>query len=161
VGESTLLAPMADRLGSDQFYYVNFEDDRFLGCEADDANDLYQILVEVFRERKIFIIDEVQNITGWEHFVRRFMDMGFKFYITGSNASLLSKELGRRLTGRYVLIELLPFSFKEFTELNSKPFLVAISKRKLPSTIQRLYNSMRQMIEIMNAQLSKQFKIAW
>jgi uncharacterized protein len=120
VGKSTLLAQMAHRLGSDQFYYVNFEDDRFLGFEADDANDLYQVLLEVFGERKIFIIDEVQNITGWEHFVRRFMDMGFKFYITGSNASLLSKELGTRLTGRYVPIELFPFSFKEYLELRKE-----------------------------------------
>ncbi|HSG46134.1 MAG TPA: ATP-binding protein, partial [Anaerolineales bacterium] len=119
-GKSTLLAQMAHRLGSDQFYYVNFEDDRFLGFEADDANDLYQILLEVFGERKIFIIDEVQNITGWEHFVRRFMDMGFKFYITGSNASLLSKELGTRLTGRYVPIELFPFSFKEYLEFREE-----------------------------------------
>ena len=52
VGKSTLLAQMAHRLGADEFYYVNFEDDRFLGFEADDANDLYQILVEVFGERK-------------------------------------------------------------------------------------------------------------
>jgi len=107
---------MAQRLGEDQFYYLNFEDDRFLGFQAEDANDLYQVLLEVFGERKIFIVDEVQNISGWEHFVRRFMDMGFKFYITGSNASLLSKELGTRLTGRYVPIELYPFSFKEYLE---------------------------------------------
>ena len=116
VGKSTLLAQMAHRLGKEQFYYINFEDDRFLGFQAEDANDLYQVLIEVFGERKIFIVDEVQNISGWEHFVRRFMDMGFKFYITGSNASLLSKELGTRLTGRYVPIELFPFSFKEFLE---------------------------------------------
>jgi len=112
VGKSTLLAQMAHRLGKEQFYYINFEDDRFLGFQA----DLYQVLIEVFGERKIFIVDEVQNISGWEHFVRRFMDTGFKFYITGSNASLLSKELGTRLTGRYVPIELFPFSFKEFLE---------------------------------------------
>jgi predicted AAA+ superfamily ATPase len=42
------------------------------------------------------------------------MGMGFKFYITGSNASLLSRELGSRLTGRYVPVELFPFSFTEF-----------------------------------------------
>ena len=120
VGKSTLLAQMAHKLGSDQFYYVNFEDDRFLSFEADDANDLYQVLLEVFGERKTFIIDEVQNITGWEHFVRRFMDMGFKFYITGSNASLLSKELGTRLTGRYVPIELFPFSFKEYLDFRAE-----------------------------------------
>jgi predicted AAA+ superfamily ATPase len=114
VGKSTLLAQMAHKLGPDAFYYVNFEDDRFIGFQADDSNDLYQALVGTFGERKIFVIDEVQNISGWEHFVRRFMDMDFKFYITGSNASLLSRELGTRLTGRYLPIELFPFSFKEF-----------------------------------------------
>ncbi len=114
VGKSTLLAQFAHRLGETQFYYVNFEDDRFLGFQADDANHLYQLLLEFFGERSVFVIDEVQNVSGWEHFVRRFMDMGIKFYITGSNASLLSRELGTRLTGRYVPIELFPFSFEEF-----------------------------------------------
>jgi uncharacterized protein len=114
VGKSTLLAQMARKLGRDSFYYVNFEDDRFLGFQPEDADHLYQSLVETFGERKIFVVDEVQNISGWEHFVRRFMDMDFKFYITGSNASLLSRELGTRLTGRYVPVELFPFSFREF-----------------------------------------------
>jgi predicted AAA+ superfamily ATPase len=113
-GKSTLLAQLAHRLGKDAFFYINFEDDRFLGFQADDANDLYQALLELFGERKVFVIDEVQNIHGWEHFVRRFMEMGIKFYITGSNASLLSRELGTRLTGRYVPLELFPFSFAEF-----------------------------------------------
>jgi len=121
VGKSTLLAQMAHKLGKDAFYYLNFEDDRFLGFQAEDASDLYQSLVELFGERKIFIVDEVQNVSGWEHFVRRFLDMGFKFYITGSNASLLSQELGTRLTGRYVPIELFPFSFHEFLEFRGLP----------------------------------------
>jgi uncharacterized protein len=113
VGKSTLLLQMAHKLGRDSFFYVNFEDDRFLGFQAEDADDLYQMLVEVYGNRKIFIIDEVQNIPGWEHFVRRFMDLGMKFYITGSNASLLSRELGTRLTGRYVPVELFPFCFSK------------------------------------------------
>ncbi|MBN2387235.1 MAG: ATP-binding protein [Anaerolineales bacterium] len=121
VGKSTLLAQMAHKLGKEAFYYLNFEDDRFLGFQAEDANDLYQLLVEGFGERKIFIIDEIQNVPGWEHFVRRFMEMGFKFYITGSNASLLSRELGTRLTGRYVPIELFPFSFREFLVFRGQP----------------------------------------
>lgn len=114
VGKSTLLAQLAHRLGKDRFYYINFEDERFLGFRAEEANDLYQELVELFGERKIFFIDEVQNVMGWEHFVRRFMEQGIKFYITGSNASLLSRELGTRLTGRYVPVELFPFSLAEF-----------------------------------------------
>jgi uncharacterized protein len=146
VGKSTLLAQMAHRLGEEKFYYVNFEDDRFLGFEADDANDLYQILVEVFGERKIFIVDEVQNITGWEHFVRRFMDMGFKFYITGSNASLLSKELGTRLTGRYVPIELFPFSFREYLEFRGQKVpelnrMTTVDRAHLQSSLQTYLES--------------------
>lgn len=121
VGKSTLLAQQAHRLGGEAFYYVNFEDDRLIGFRAEDANDLYQALLETFGERKIFILDEVQNIPGWEHFVRRFMELGFKFYISGSNASLLSRELGTRLTGRYVAIELLPFSFREYLRFREIP----------------------------------------
>jgi predicted AAA+ superfamily ATPase len=120
-GKSTLLAQLAHRLGEDKFYYVNFEDERFLGFAADDANALYASLVEMFGERGIFVVDEIQNVPGWEHFVRRFMEMGLKFYITGSNASLLSRELGSRLTGRYVPVELFPFSFAEFLRFRGYP----------------------------------------
>lgn len=121
VGKSTLLAQAAHCLGQSVFYYINFEDDRFLGFRVEDADDLYQMLVEIFGDRKIFFIDEVQNIPGWEHFVRRFMDLGMKFYITGSNASLLSRELGTRLTGRYLPIELFPFSFHEMLQFRGEP----------------------------------------
>jgi len=144
-GKSTLLLQLAHRLGKDQFYYVNFEDDRFLGFQAGDANDLYQVLIEVFGERKTFIIDEIQNIDGWEHFVRRFMDMGFKFYITGSNASLLSRELGTRLTGRYVPIELFPFSFKEFLQFRGEP-LPDLSRMKTADHA-RLQNSLQAYLQ--------------
>jgi uncharacterized protein len=112
---------MAHKLGKDSFYYVNFEDDRFLGFQAEDADGLYQMLVEIFGDRRIFIMNEVQNIVGWEHFVRRFMEQGLKLYITGSNASLLSRELGTRLTGRYIPIELFPFSFSEFLRFRGEP----------------------------------------
>jgi predicted AAA+ superfamily ATPase len=114
VGKSTLLAQLAHSLGQDSFYYLNFEDDRFLGFKAEEADVLYQFLAEIFGDRKIFILDEIQNVVGWEHFVRRFMDLGIKFYITGSNASLINRELGVLLTGRYIPIELFPFSFREY-----------------------------------------------
>jgi predicted AAA+ superfamily ATPase len=113
-GKSTLLAQLAHRLGQERVYYINFEDERFLGFGAEDASHLHLLLVELFGERSIFLLDEVQNVPEWERFVRRFMEMGAKFYITGSNAALLSRDLGTRLTGRYVPIELFPFSFGEF-----------------------------------------------
>ncbi len=119
-GKSTLLAQYAHQIGEDAFYYLNFEDERFLGFQADDASDLFQTLVEIFGERKIFIIDEIQNVPNWEHFVRRFMDLGYKFFVSGSNASLLGSEFGTRLTGRYVVVELFPFSFKEYLRFKEK-----------------------------------------
>jgi len=121
VGKSTLLAQLAHRLGREQFHYVNFEDDRFLGFQADDATDLIAVLLELFGERPNYILDEIQNVPEWERFVRRLMDLGAKFYITGSNAALLSRELGTRLTGRYVPIELFPFSFAEFLRFRGYP----------------------------------------
>ena len=133
VGKSTLLAQMAHKLGRDTFYYVNFDDDRFLGFQAEDADSLYQMLVEIFGDRKTFFIDEIQNISGWEHFVRRLMDQGIKFYITGSNASLLSSELGTHLTGRYIPIELFPFSFLEFLRFREE----AIPEYQAMTTIER------------------------
>jgi uncharacterized protein len=144
VGKSTLLSQIAHKLGMDAFYYLNFEDDRFLGFEAQDANSLYQILVELFGERKIFILDEVQNIPEWERFVRRFMDMGFKFYITGSNASLLSRELGSRLTGRYTPIELFPFSFKEY---------LLFRNESLPNLTQLRTTDMARLNSLLNGYL--------
>lgn len=114
VGKSTLLAQLAHRLGEEAFYYVNFEDERFLSFQAEDANDLFRSLSEIFGERKIFILDEIQNVPDWERFVRRFIDLGYKFFITGSNASLLSREFGTHLTGRYIPVELYPFSYVEY-----------------------------------------------
>lgn len=114
VGKSTLLSQLAHHLGESLFYYVSFDDDRFLGFQADDVNTLFASLAEVFGDRRIFILDEVQNIIGWERFVRRWIDQGYKLYITSSNAALLSRELGTRLTGCYIPIELFPFSFVEY-----------------------------------------------
>jgi uncharacterized protein len=129
VGKSTLLTQLGYKLPKDSFYYLNFEDERFIHFRAEDMNDLFQFLVELFGDRKIFILDEIQNIPGWEHFVRRFMDQGYKFFITGSNASLLSRELGTRLTGRHISIELFPFSFSEYLQFvgNNPPDFRKIS----------------------------------
>jgi len=112
-GKSTLLAQIR-RSFDEPAYYFNFEDERLLDFQVTDFNHLYEVLLELYGQRKIFFFDEIQNVAGWERFVRRMNDCGFKFFITGSNASLLSKELGTKLTGRHVSYALYPFSFQEY-----------------------------------------------
>jgi len=62
--------------------------------------------------------DEIQVVEGWERYVRQKLDQGFQLVVTGSNASLLSQELGTKLTGRHITKELFPFSYQEFCDYN-------------------------------------------
>ncbi len=114
-GKSTLLRQIIHKYYNDEdFYYVSFEDERLINFESSRFNDIYEALIELFGKKKTFLLDEVQNVPKFESFVRRFQDSGFKFIITGSNAKLLSRELGTKLTGRHIDIVVRPFSFKEF-----------------------------------------------
>ena len=110
-GKSTLLHQLLKKLPN--FYYLNFEDTRIDGFQVEDFEKLDEIFKEDYNESEYYLFDEIQNIDKWELFVRSRLDKQKKFIITGSNASLLSKELGTRLTGRHINIELFPFSFRE------------------------------------------------
>lgn len=111
-GKSTLLRQIMKNKGD--YCYVNFEDERFIDFKAQDFEQLNETLIEAYGDAKIYFFDEIQNIEKFEIFARRLQDQGKKLVITGSNASLLSKELGTRLTGRYKSFEVYPFSFSEF-----------------------------------------------
>jgi len=113
-GKSTLLNQIINNFYPKGVYYLNFEDERLVDFEVADFNSLYEVFLELYGERKVFFFDEIQNVAQWEVFVRRMQNKGHKFFITGSNASLLSRELGTKLTGRCVSIELYPFSFIEY-----------------------------------------------
>ncbi|NPA67740.1 MAG: ATP-binding protein [Chlorobi bacterium] len=111
-GKSTLLNQIRFQ-SKEKDYFINFDDDRLIRFEVEDFQILYELFIELFGKQKTFYFDEIQNIQGWERFVRRLHDYGNKVYITGSNAYMLSRELGTHLTGRYYHIELYPFSFYE------------------------------------------------
>lgn len=111
-GKSTLLHQLMKKTKSS--YYFNFEDSRAAGFELGDFEALDEIMKEEFGENDVYFFDEIQNVNKWELFVRTRLDRGEHFIITGSNASLLSAELGTRLTGRHLRIELFPFSYAEF-----------------------------------------------
>jgi len=118
------------RYNDDDFYYLNFEDERLFNFPANEFNRLYEALVSLYGKKKTFFLDEIQNVPNFETFVRRLYEEGLKFFITGSSATLLSRELGTKLTGRHVDIIVRPFSFLEFLELKG----IKINKESIYKT---------------------------
>ncbi|MBN3580936.1 ATP-binding protein [Algoriphagus aestuarii] len=115
-GKSTFMRQIISDTQS-SFSFLNFEDPRIYGFEVSDFPKLDEVFGE---EASTYYFDEIQNVPGWEVYVRQLHDRGEKVYITGSNASLLSKELGTRLTGRYLAHEIFPFSYQEFLDYYAK-----------------------------------------
>lgn len=101
-------------LKSNNAIYINFEDPRLVGFELEDFSRLEEILFE--KGKVNLLLDEVQVVPKWEIYARMANEKGTALYITGSNASMLSRELGTKLTGRYSQFELFPFSYKEFLD---------------------------------------------
>lgn len=119
-GKSVLMQQIRDRLVEKDFFF-NFDDERLANFKLDDFQKLQECFVELFGEQHTYYFDEIQNIEGWERFVRRLYNTGNKIIITGSNARMLSRELGTHLTGRYIQVEIYPFSFQEYLAMNEIP----------------------------------------
>jgi len=117
-GKSTLL----NQILKEQkiFYYLNLEDPRLEGFKLTDFNTAEEIFNEIYGTGGVYFFDEIQNIEKWEKFIRYLVDRKNKVMITGSNASLLSRELGTRLTGRHLSYELFPFSYTEFLKFSKQ-----------------------------------------
>lgn len=93
-------------------FFLNFEDPRLSGFEIDDFTRLDAVTENT--EARILFFDEIQMLTHWKLYVRQKLHEGFKVVVTGSNATLLSSELGTKLTGKNLPYELFPFSYQEF-----------------------------------------------
>lgn len=113
-GKSTLLFQLLKNKYTDAIY-LNFEDPRLHEFEQNDFLRLDEVIKD--SGTKVLLFDEIQIIPQWEKYVRKKLDEGYKMIVTGSNASLLSRELGTKLTGRHITKELFPFSYQEFNRL--------------------------------------------
>jgi hypothetical protein len=128
-----------------EFAYLNFDDERLMHLKPDEFNNIIEAFHQVYGDFKCIFFDEIQNIDNWELFVNRLKRSGFNLVITGSNGRLLSKELGTHLTGRYVLIGLFPFSFREYLVFEG----FAIDEKSNYSTKEKasLMNKLAEYIE--------------
>lgn len=121
-GKSTLLHQLLKTKHIDALH-LNFDDPRLFDFNVADFQKLDSIIKQ--QNIKTLMLDEIQIINGWERYVRQKLDEGYNIYITGSNASLLSKEIGTSLTGRHLTTELFPFSYNEFCRFKALPYNTA------------------------------------
>ena len=110
-GKSTLMGQIISKT-SEPCLYINFDTPRLNDFTSADFELIDQIAQE--SNSRYLFFDEIQLISGWESYVRSALDAGFRVIVTGSNATMLSQELGTRLTGRHITKELFPFSFDEY-----------------------------------------------
>jgi predicted AAA+ superfamily ATPase len=113
VGKSTQALLM---LRNKNFAYLNFDSQQLL--DAWDANLVMRMLDDVYPDYDYLLLDEVQNLEGWDLWVSELYRIGKNLIITGSNAKMLSSEMATVLTGKYLQVEMLPFSLEEFFDWN-------------------------------------------
>lgn len=110
-GKTTMLYKRVQDLIKDgvewnQIIYINFDDERLLGFNINDFEDILLVAEELSNKKHYFYFDEIQNIDNWEKFAIRLASQGYKVDITGSNAKMLSKEVESKLGGRYISKEI-------------------------------------------------------
>lgn len=93
--------------------YVNVEDTRLYGMGPEDFPALLDVIHELAGKQAVFL-DEIQELPEWQRLVRSLLDRGHPLCVTGSNASLLGREVGAKLTGRHRSFEVFPFSYSEY-----------------------------------------------
>ncbi len=121
-GKTSILYDMINQLSNStlktKILFLNFEDERF-ELKVDELDFILQSFSELYPEQNLnecyFFFDEIQNITGWEKFVRRVYDTISKnIFVTGSNSKLLSSDIATSLRGRTLVFEVYPLSFSEY-----------------------------------------------
>ena len=101
-------------LKNTNFAYLNFDDANLLNAWDEDL--VMEMLQLVYPKYEYLLLDEVQNLENWDLWVSKLYRLGINMVVTGSNAKMLSSEMATLLTGRYIQIEMLPFSLEEFCQ---------------------------------------------
>lgn len=116
--------------------HLNFFDDRLYRLRSDTLKLIPEAYFSLFPDKKNtetvhFFFDEIQSIEGWEPFVERVMRMDLcEIYVTGSSASMLSKEIATQMRGRALSYEIFPFSFREFLDFKRIDSTAPFSTKK-------------------------------
>ncbi|MEA3497307.1 MAG: ATP-binding protein [Bacteroidota bacterium] len=123
-GKTYVLYENAKKYNQDMVLFIDFEDERLVRL---NLLDNYDIILDSYKKiypdkKPIIFFDEVQNLKNWHLYIKRLHVAGYKIFVTGSNAYLLSKDIATFLKGRSIETNIHPFSFKEFLKVKSKDF---------------------------------------
>lgn len=123
VGKSYMLYQRVRQLlsqghGWDEILFVDFDDERLAEIDTSDLDLFIETHLETYGKRPYVFLDEIQNIPAWDKFVRRLANEKYHVYVTGSNAKMLSADVATTLGGRFFIVDVYPFSFREFLTAN-------------------------------------------
>ena len=118
-GKSYLLYQRAQQVLRDgheleDIVYVNFDDERISDIRKEELDLILQAHRTLSEHQPILFLDEIQNVEGWEHFVRRLANQKYRVYVTGSNAKMLSRDIATTLGGRFWMKNVFTYSFPEY-----------------------------------------------
>lgn len=125
----TIKKLLAEGAAITDIVYMDFEDERLLPMKPGDLQGILDAYFELYptKTKPFIFFDEIQNISGWHHFIRRLNARGFNIFLSGSNSRMLGHEIATALRGRTLTYEIFPFSFREFLAANE----IAIEKNTL------------------------------
>jgi predicted AAA+ superfamily ATPase len=118
-GKSTLM--LQEMRTREHTLFCNFEDTRLFGFSAEDFPRFIECVEELIDGPANLFLDEIQEVERWEQLVRALLDRGHHVWATGSNASLLSRDVGAKLTGRHRSFAIFPFNYSEYLAFRQKP----------------------------------------
>jgi len=144
-----IIKKLLEKVEKNRTLYVNFESDLLIGCTASDLRNMIEIFYEIYPEnkgRKIYLfLDEIQNVSNWENFVRAIIDSeSIQVFISGSSSKLLSREIATSLRGRTLPYYIYPFNFKEFLKAKDfkiERYLSSSQKAKLLNLLEKFMKS--------------------
>ena len=118
-GKSYILYKRAKQLlreghSIEELVYIDFDDERLIAMTAEHFDFILQAYSSVYSHKPILLFDEIQNITGWEHFARRLANQKYQVFVTGSNARMLSRDIQTILGGRFLEERIYPYTFAEY-----------------------------------------------
>lgn len=150
VGKSYMLYQRVHELlaqghGWDEILFVDFDDERLAEIQTEDLDTLIETHLETYGKRPYVFLDEVQNVPAWEKFVRRLANEKYRVYVTGSNAKMLSTDVATTLGGRFFIVDVYPYSFREYLTANGVTLDADWAySTKLRSIVLRFFNEYMQ-----------------